>query len=138
RPDLLQQLAKSLAVAEPAHRAKHRPARMLEREVKVRSYARCSCQNLDQAWPDLGWLQIADSDPADPRHRGKLWQQRLQQPEVPEVLAIRRGILAHKNQFPGAVIGEPARFSKKIVGSARDECPAESGDRAECASPVAS
>jgi len=61
---------------------------MLEGEVKIRGHARCPCQHLNQAWPDLGWLQIADSDPADPRHRGQLGQQRLQQPEVPEVLAI--------------------------------------------------
>ena len=60
---------------------------------------------VDQARPRLGGLQVGDPHPLDTVDRGELGQQRLEQAQVAEVLAVGRGVLAR----PGTARARPAR-----------------------------
>ena len=51
------------------------------------------------AGPHLGRLQVGHPDPLDAVDGGQLGQQLLQQPQVAEVLAVGRGVLADQHQL---------------------------------------
>ena len=72
-----------------------------------------------------------------PGDRGQLRQQRLQQPQVAEVLAVRGGVLADQHQLADALRGQPGGLGQQLVGRPGDERAAEGRDRAERAAPVA-
>ena len=57
---------------------------------------------LDQAGPHLGGLQVRDAHPVDAVDRRQLGQQRLEQAEVAEVLAVGRRVLADEEQLAHA------------------------------------
>ena len=135
--DPLEQAEEALRVPEAAHPAQHRGAGVLEGQVEVRRHAGRPRDRLDQAGTGLGGLQVGHPHPVDAVHRGQLGQQGLEQPEVAEVLAVGRGVLADQEQLAGALLGEPARLLQDVAGAAADEGAAEAGDRAERAAPVA-
>ena len=137
RADLLEQVEEALGVAEPPHPAQHRAAGVLEGQVEVRRDAGRRRHRLDQAGPHLGRLQVGHPHPLDAVDRGQLGQQRLEQPQVAEVLAVRRGVLADQDQLAHALLGQPARLGEHLGRAPRDERAAEGRDRAERAAPVA-
>ncbi len=135
--DPVEQREEAVGVAEPAHPAQHRRARVLEREVVVGSHARRGRDRLEEPGAELGRLQVGHPDPLDPVHRCQLGQQRLQEVEVAEVLAVGRGVLADQEQLAGALVGQPAGLGQHVGRPAADERAAEARDRAERAAPVA-
>ncbi len=64
-------------------------------------------------------------------------QQRLEEPEVAEVLAVRRRVLAHEEQLPHAVGGQPPGLVEEVGRAPAHERAAERRDRAEGAASVA-
>ena len=137
RPDLVEQPAEALTVAEPAHPPEHAPAGMLEGQVEVGSHARGGCHHLHQAGPDLGRLQVTHPDPFDAGHGGQFRQQCLQQPQVAQVLAVRSRILADQQQLAHALAGQPPGLGHEVARWPGDERAAEGGDGAEAAAAVA-
>jgi hypothetical protein len=137
RADPVEQPQEALRVAEPAHPAEHGVAGVLERDVEVRRHPRGGRDRLEQPGPELGRLQVGDADPLDPVDGGELGQQRLEQPEVAEVLAVRRGVLAHQEQLAHAISGQPPCLVEHVGRAAAHERAAEGRDRAEGAAPVA-
>ena len=87
--------------------------------------------------PHLGGLQVGQPHPLDAVQRGQLGQQGLEQPQVAEVLAVGRGVLADQDELAHALVGEPARLGEDVGRAAGDERAAEARDRAEGAAPVA-
>lgn len=110
---------------------------MLEGEIEVRGDLRRRRQYVDQTGPHLGGLQVADPDPLDPVDVGELRQQRLQQPDVAEVLAVRGVVLGDQHDLLDALLGEPAGLLQNVRGAARNEGAAEGRDGAEGAAAVA-
>ena len=93
---------------------------------------------LDQAGPSLGRLQVGHPDPLDAVDRGQLGQQRLEQPQVAEVLAVGRGVLADQEQLARRPASASQRgLGEHVGGPPGDERAAEGRDRAERAAPVA-
>ena len=64
-------------------------------------------------------------------------QQRLQQAQVAEVLAVRRGVLAHEHDLAHPLAHQPLHLGDDVLREPRDEGAAEGRDRAEGASAVA-
>ena len=126
-PDLLDQAAEPLGVTEPAHRAEHPAAGVLERQVEVRRHARRRGHHLDQPGTHLGRLQVADPDPVDPGHRREPGQQRLQQPQVAEILAVGGRVLADQQQFPGAVPASQPASATRSSGWREMNAPRKAG-----------
>ncbi len=58
--------------------------------------------------PGLGGLEVGDPDPLDPVDGGQLGQQRLEEPQVAEVLAVRRGVLPDQEELADALARQPA------------------------------
>ena len=135
--DPLDQVEEALGVAEAAHPPQHRGAGVLERQVEVGRHTRRRRDHVDQAGPHLGRLQVADPHPAHPVDGGQLGQQRLEQAQVAEVLAVRRRVLAHEHQLAHPVLRQPAGLGQHVGGPARHEGAAEGRDGAEAAPPVA-
>ena len=135
--DPAEELEEALGVAEAPHPPQHRAAGVLEGQVEVRRHAGCAGEGLDQPGSGLGRLEVADADPVHAVDGGQLGQQRLQEPEVAEVLAVGGGVLAHQEQLAGPLRRQPAGLLEHLVRSAADEGAAEAGDRAERAAPVA-
>lgn len=136
-PDGVQQLQEAVGVPEAAHRPQHTRGRVLEGQVEVRRDLRGRGQYVDEAGPHLRGLQIADPDPFDPLDVGELRQQRLQQPDVTEVLAVRGVVLGDQHDFLHALLGQPAGLPQHVRGAPRDEGAAEGRDGAEGAAAVA-
>ncbi len=110
---------------------------MLEGQVEVRHHLAGGRHRVDQAGPQLGRLQVGDADPVEAVDRGQLGQQRLEQPQVAEVLAVRGGVLADQDHLAHPLLGQPARLGQDVGRAAGEERAAEGGDRAEGAAPVA-
>ena len=106
-PDPLDQVEEALPVAEPPHRAQQRPAGVLEGQVEVRGHARRPGDGLDETGPQLGRLQVADPHPLDAGSRRQQRQHLLQEPEVPQVLAVGGGVLTDHEELPDALAGQP-------------------------------
>src|SRR6185437_6073037 len=136
-PDALDQVDEPRPVAEPAHPAQHRAARVLERQVEVGGHARRSGHDLDQAGPDLGGLQVAHADARDALGLRQLGQHRLKQPQVAEVLAVGGRVLADEHQLAHAVAAKPGGLLEQFVRPPGDERATEGRDRAERAAAVA-
>ncbi len=116
----------------------HRPAGVLERQVEVGRDAGGRGHHVDQSRAQLGGLQVADPDPGDAVDRGQLRQQLLEQPQVAQVLAVGRGVLADQQQLADALARPATRASASTSsGGAGQERAAERRDRAERAAPVA-
>ena len=135
--DLVQQRQEGLGAAEPSHPPQDRGRGVLEAHVEVRRYPRGAREHLHQAGPHLGRLQVGQPDPLDPLQRGQLRQQGLEQPQVAQVLAVGRGVLADQHQLAHAVLREPARLGHHVGRAAADERAPEARDRAEGAAAVA-
>ena len=138
-PDLLQQRAEALAVAEPPHGPQHAAAGVLEGQVEVRRHAGGGRHDLDQPRPQLGGLQVADPDPLDPRRppraRGSTV---LQQPQVAQILAVGGGVLADQQAARARpALGQPACLGHQVLRRPGHERAAERRDRAEAAPAVA-
>ena len=88
--------------------------------------------------PGLGGLEVGDAHPLDAVDGGQLGQQGLEQPQVAEVLAVGRGVLADEEQLLDA-LRRPATGPRRAtsLGPAADERAAEARDRAEGAAAVA-
>ena len=79
---------------------------VLEGQVVVGGDARRSpAIAVDQAGPGLGGLQVGHPHPLDAVDGRELGQQRLEEPQVAEVLAVGRGVLADQEQLPDALLG---------------------------------
>ncbi len=135
--DLLDQAQEALRVAEAAHPAEHGVRGVLEGQVVVGRHAGRGGDRGDQAGPGLGGLEVGHPDPLDAVDGRELGQQRLEQPEVAEVLAVGRGVLADQEQLPDALLTEPPGLAEHVAGAAGDERAAERRDGAERAAPVA-
>ncbi len=133
----VEQRQEAVGVAEAAHPAQHRRGRVLEGQVEVGRDARRCRRSPDQAGPRLGRLQVGDPHPLDAVDGRQLGQQRLEQPQVAEVLAVGRGVLADQEQLLDALLGQPAGLAEHVARAAGDERAAEARDRAERAAPVA-
>jgi hypothetical protein len=136
--DLVQQGEEAVGVAEAAHPPQHRAARVLEAHVEVRRDAGGAGEDLDQPGPQLGGLQVAEPHPRQAVERRQLGQQRLEQPQVAEVLAVAGAVLADQHQLAHAVLGEPAGLGHHVRRAAADEAAAEARDGAERAAAVGS
>ena len=132
-----QQAEEALRVAEAAHPAQHGVRGVLEGQVEVRRHARRRRDRGHQPGAGLGGLEVGHPDPLDAVDGRELGQQRLEQPEVAEVLAVGRGVLADQEQLPDALLTEPPGLPEHVAGPAGDERAAERRDRAERAPPVA-
>src|SRR5690606_6339492 len=86
---------------------------------------------------DLGGLQVGDPDSLYALDGRQLGQQLLEQPQVAEVLAVGRGVLADQEDLTHAALGQPARLLDDLVRATGDERATEHRDRAEGAAPVA-
>ena len=136
-PDLFQQRAEALAVAEPPHGPQHAAAGVLEGQVEVGNHSRGRRHDLDQPRPQFGGLQVTHPHPLDPRHRRQLGEHGLEQPQVAQVLAVGGGVLADQEELPHALARQPARLGHQVLRRPGDERAAERGDRAEAAPAVA-
>ena len=134
---LLQQAEERLGVPEAPHPPQHRVGGVLEGQVEVGRHPGGARDRGHQPWPGLRRLQVGDPDALDPVHGGELGQHGLQQPQVAEVLAVRRGVLADQEELVGALLGQPACLGQHVGGTTGDERAAEGGDRAERAPAVA-
>ena len=134
---LLEEAQEALGVAEAAHPPQHRAAGVLEGEVEVRRDARRAGDRLDQPRTGLGGLEVGDPHPVDAVDGGELGQQRLEEADVAEVLAVGRGVLADQEQLAGTLGGQPAGLLDHLGRAAADEGAAEARDRAEGAAAVA-
>ena len=132
-----EQVEEALRVAEAAHPAQHRRAGVLEGQVEVGHHAGRGRDRLDQARAGLGRLEVGHPHPVDAVDGGELGQHRLEQPQVAEVLAVGRGVLADQEQLAHALGGQPLRLVDDVAGPAADERAAEARDRAEGAASVA-
>ena len=92
---------------------------------------------LEQARAHLGGLEVGHPHPLDALDGRQLGQELLEQREVAEVLAVRRGVLADEEQLAHALLAQPARLGDDVGRAARDERPPEHRDGAERAAPVA-
>lgn len=135
--DRAEQFQEAVGVPEAAHRAQHAGRRVLEGQVEVGGDLGRGGEDVDQAGTHLGGLQIADPDPLDAVDLRELRQQRLQQPDVAQVLAVGGVVLGDQHDLLDALSGEPAGLPQHIRGAAGDEGAAEGGDGAERAAPVA-
>ncbi len=127
----------ALRVAEAAHPAQHGRAGVLEGEVEVGHDAGGGGDRLDQAGAGLRGLQVGDTHAVDAVEAGDLGQQRLEQPQVAEVLAVGGGVLGDQEELAGALAGQPAGLGQHVGGTAAHERAAEGRDRAERAAAVA-
>ncbi len=127
----------ALGVAEATHPPEHGGARVLEGEVEVGHDARGVGDGLDQPGSGLGGLEVGHPHPLDAVDAGELGQQGLEEPQVAEVLAVGRGVLADEEQLLDALRGEPLALLQHVARTAADEGAAEGRDRAEGAAPVA-
>lgn len=135
--DGAEQFQELVGVAEAPHPAQYGGRRVLERQVEVRQDSGGTGHHVDQAGPHLGGLQVADPHPLDAGHRRDLAEQRLQQADVAEVLAVRGVVLADQDDLADALPGQPDGLVEHVRGAARDERAAEGGDRAEGTAAVA-
>ena len=107
----------ALRVAEPAHPAQHRRRWRAGRTGRSTARRRASSAIAStSAGPRLGGLEVGHPHPLDAVDRGQLGQQRLEQPQVAEVLAVRRGVLADQEQLAHALLGQPAASASDLVG----------------------
>ena len=136
-PDRVEQPEEAVGVAEALHPSQHRRRGVLEGQVEVRRDARGGRDRPDQVGTRLGRLQVGDPHPFDAVDAGQLGEQRLQQPQVTEVLAVGRGVLADQEQLADPLLGQPAGLPQHVGGTARDERAPERRDGAEGAPPVA-
>ena len=113
RPGSARAARGRLAVAEPAHPAQQRPGRVLEGQVEVGQHPRRAGHDVEQAGPHLGRLQVRNPHPGNALHRRELRQHRLQQPQVTQVLAVRRGVLADQQQLAHPLLGQPAGLGQR-------------------------
>ena len=121
RPRLVEQPEERLGVAEAAHPAQHRVRGVLEGQVEVRRHARRRGDRGDQPRTRLGGLEVGHPHPLDPVDGGQLGQQRLQQAQVAEVLAVGGGVLRDQEQLPGS-LRRPAsgpRRARRRAGARR-------------------
>ena len=109
----------------------HRLTRVLEGQVEVRRHPGSPGHRLDQRRAHLGGLQVGDPDPLDAVHRGQRGQQLLQQPEVAEVLAVGRGVLADQDDLTDALAGQPVRLGHQVLRRPGQERAAERRDGTE-------
>ena len=135
--DAREQVQEALRVAEAAHPAQHAGAGVLEGEVEVGHDARGVRDRLDQARTRLGGLEVGHPHPVDALDRGELGEHRLEQAQVAEVLAVRRGVLADEEELAHALGGQPLALGQDVAGPAAHERATEAGDRAERAAAVA-
>ena len=70
--------------------------------------------DLEQARPQLGRLQVGDPHAGDALDRGELGQQLLQRAQVAEVLAVGRRVLADQHQLGDALRGQPLRLAEHL------------------------
>ena len=110
---------------------------MLERQVEVVGHSGRGRDDLDQARTQLGGLQVADPDPLDALGGGQVGQDLLEQSQVAQVLAVRRGVLADQEQLADALAGQPAGLGQDLGRAAGHERATERRDGAERAAPVA-
>ena len=136
RTDAAEQVEELLGIAEAPHPPQHRRARVLERQVEVRDDAGRGRQRLDQRRPHLGRLEVGQPHACDAVDRGHLRQQLFEQPDVAEILSVRRRVLTDKNDFADAVGSQPSRLAENLRRRARHERAAKRRDRAERTSPV--
>ena len=135
--DAVQQFQEPLPVTEPPHGPQHRAAGVLERQVEVRGDAGSTRDDLDQAGPQLGGLQVAHPHPLDAGHRGQRREDLLEQPQVAQILAVGGGVLADQEQLADALARQPFGLGQQLRRPAGHERAAEGRDRAERAAPVA-
>ena len=113
-------------------------AALLEGEVEVGHHLGAAGQRRDQAGPQLGGLQVGKSDPVQtPSIALSSGSRVLEQPQVAEVLAVGRRVLADQHQLADALLGQPARLGHQVLRRPGQERAAERGDGAEAAPPVA-
>ncbi len=134
--DLLEQPEEALGVAEAPHPPQHGGAGVLEGEVEVGRDARRGRDRLHQARSGLGRLEVGDPHPVDALDGRDLRQQRLQQAQVAEVLAVGRGVLRDQEQLARALGGQPGGVVQHVAGPAAHEAAAEGRDGAERAPTV--
>ena len=132
-----QQLQERLGTAEAPHPAQQAGGRVLEGEVEVGHDALGRGHHVDQRRAHLGRLQVADPQPVHTVDRGQLRQQRLQQLQVAEVLAVGGGVLRDQDQLAHALAGQPAGLVEDVVRAAGQVGAAEGRDGAERAAAVA-
>ena len=102
--DPLEQAQEALRVAEAAHPAQHGGAARAGRRGRSRARRRGSTAIAStRPGPGLGRLEVGDPDPLDALDGRQLGQQRLEQPQVAEVLAVGRGVLADQEQLADAL-----------------------------------
>ena len=108
----VEQPEEALGVAEAAHPAQHRVRGVLEGQVEVRRDARRRGDRRRPARDGSRRAAGRTPGPARCRRRSQLGQQRLEQPQVAEVLAVGRGVLADQEQLADALLGQPARLGR--------------------------
>lgn len=114
--DRLQQLQEAVGAAEAPHRPQHTGRRVLEGQIEVGRDLVGAGEHVDQAGPQLRGLEVADPDPLDAVDGRQLRQQRLQQADVAEVLAVGGVVLGDQHDLLDALPGQPARLPEHIGG----------------------
>ncbi len=124
-------------IAESAHPAQQRTGGVLEGDVEPRHDLLVRHHRLEQCRTDLGRLQIGHPNPLEPVDRRQARQELLHRAQIPEVLAIGRGILADEEDLLDPALGEPASLGHDLIRMPGDEGATKHGDRAERAAAIA-
>lgn len=131
-PHLVDEAQEVVRVTEPAHPTQDGVRRVLEGQVVVGSHPHSRGDGGDQPGSGLG--RLVDTRTCSTPSTAESSQQGLEQPQVTEVLAVRRGVLADQEQLPTA--GEPAGLAEDVGRTTGHERAAERRDRAERAPSV--
>src|SRR5699024_3769273 len=126
-----------VGVPEAPHPPQEGAGRVLEGDVVPRHDPRYARHGTEQTRPDLRGLEVGDAHALDAADRDELRQQLLEQIEVPEVLAVGRGVLSHEEELAHPLRGEPAPFGHDVGWSSGDEGTPKGRDRAEGATAIA-